>query len=89
MQNAQMSPKEHIKLVKNRGELVVWILMKSGLQGVHHYTPQVFDLSQIQEHLDEEENARIEEMSMGASITIPPQFEEEHQGMEMSGEDEV
>jgi hypothetical protein len=80
MQNAQLSPKEHIKLVKNKGKLAVWILTKSGLQGVRNYTPQVFDMSPIQEQVDEEENARIEEMSMGASLVLPSPFEDERHG---------
>jgi hypothetical protein len=82
MQSAQLSPKEHIKLVKNKGELAVWVLTKSGLQGVRQYSPQIFDLSSIQEQVDEEEYARIEEMSMGASITTPFQFDSETQPAE-------
>jgi hypothetical protein len=82
MQNAQLSPKEHMKLVKNKGELAVWVLTKSGLQGVRQYSPQIFDLSSIQEQVDEEEYARIEEMSMGASITSMYHFDSEPQTTE-------
>jgi hypothetical protein len=88
MQNAQLSPKEHTKLVKNKGELAVWVLLKSRLQGVRQYSPQIFDLSSIQEQVDEEEYARIEEMLMGASITPPYHFDSESQAAEPS-EDEV
>jgi hypothetical protein len=82
MQSAQISPKEHMKLVKNKGELAVWVLTKSGLQGVRQYSPQIFDLSSIQEQVDEEEYARVEEMSMGASITSLYQFDSEPQTAE-------
>jgi hypothetical protein len=37
-----------------------------------YYTPQIYDLGVIQEQVDEEENARIEELSLGGSLTLPP-----------------
>jgi hypothetical protein len=38
---------------------------------VEQYTPQIYDLGVIQEQVDEEENARIEELSLGGSLTLP------------------
>jgi hypothetical protein len=66
-----LSAKDYMNLVKNKGKLAVWIYTKSRLQGVEQYTPQIYDLGVIQEQVDEEENARIEELSLGGSLTLP------------------
>jgi hypothetical protein len=71
MKSMGLSAKDYMNLVKNKGKLAVWIYTKSGLQGLEQYTPQIYDLGVIQEQVDEEENARIEEISLGGSLTLP------------------
>jgi hypothetical protein len=79
---AYISAKDYMNLVKNKGKLAVWIYTKSGLQGVEQYTPQIYDLGVIQEQVDEEENARIEELSLGGSLTLPLPSPEANSAME-------
>jgi hypothetical protein len=71
MQRAELVPATFVRFIKQQGELAKWIQREMG-EELLSFVPRIYRLTRLQEEVDEEENARLEELSIGRSVSSFP-----------------
>jgi hypothetical protein len=67
MQEANLAASTYVRFIKMQGEFSQWIGRVMGNE-ISSFIPRIYRLSRLQDEVDEEENALLEEMSIGRSV---------------------
>jgi hypothetical protein len=67
MQEANLAASTYVRFIRMQGEFSQWIGRVMGNE-ISSFIPRIYRLSKLQEEVDEEENALLEEMSIGRSV---------------------
>jgi hypothetical protein len=67
MQEANLAASTYVRFIKMQGEFSQWIGRVMGNE-ISSFIPRIYRLSRLQDEVNEEENALLEEMSIGRSV---------------------